>query len=155
EAFSAEGLVASAPGLHPALFADHGTIHARDVAAGVVDLAGTAGGLLLPARPADRWEFVVSLAVLLAYLHHVGMKDPTPKAAEFTLCVSRTRSSRGRWTTSSPGSGTAAARSCGGSSRSPPWRRSASARTSSFASSPHSRSSTASRPYPSRSMPTS
>src|SRR4029077_15148068 len=60
------------------LFADHGIVHARDVAAGVVVLAGTVHGRLVPARPVDRWDFVVGLAVLLAYFHDVGMSDPTP-----------------------------------------------------------------------------
>jgi hypothetical protein len=63
---------------HPALFADHGIVHVRDVAAGVVDLAATVDGILLPRRPADRREFMVSLAVIIAYVHDVGMYDPTP-----------------------------------------------------------------------------
>jgi hypothetical protein len=50
----------------------------RDVAAGVVDLAATVDGVLLPRRPADRREFVVGLAVIIAYVHDVGMYDPTP-----------------------------------------------------------------------------
>src|SRR3954452_1310596 len=63
---------------HPALFADHGIVHVRDVAAGVVSLAETVDGILLPRRPADRCEVVVSLAVIIAYVHDVGMYDPTP-----------------------------------------------------------------------------
>src|SRR3954469_1816848 len=63
---------------HPALFADHGIVHVRDVAAGVVDLAATVDGILLPRRPADRLEFVIGLAVIIAYVHDVGMYDPTP-----------------------------------------------------------------------------
>src|SRR4051794_33895837 len=63
---------------HPALFADHGIVHVRDVAAGVVDLAATVDGILLPRRPADRREFVIGLAVIIAYVHDVGMYDPTP-----------------------------------------------------------------------------
>src|SRR3954471_6605651 len=54
---------------HPALFADHGIVHVRDVAVGVVDLAATVDGILLPRRPADRREFVVGLAVIIAYVH--------------------------------------------------------------------------------------
>src|SRR3954454_17379982 len=61
---------------HPALFADHGIVHVRDVAAGVVDLAATVHGSLLPRRPSDRGEFVVGLAVILAYVHDVGMYEP-------------------------------------------------------------------------------
>lgn len=78
EAISADGSLAATTGLHPALFADHGIVHARDVAAGVVVLAGTVHGRLVPARPVDRWDFVVGLAVLLAYFHDVGMGDPAP-----------------------------------------------------------------------------
>jgi hypothetical protein len=63
---------------HAALFADHGIVHARDVAVGVVDLAATVDGVLLPRRPVDRGEFVVGLAVLIAYVHDAGMYDPTP-----------------------------------------------------------------------------
>src|SRR4051795_6542468 len=63
---------------HAALFADHGIVHVRDVAVGVVDLAATVDGILLPRRPADRREFVVGLAVIIAYVHDVGMYDPTP-----------------------------------------------------------------------------
>src|SRR3954462_15050938 len=63
---------------HPALFADHGIVHVRDVAVGVVDLAATVDGILLPRRPADRREFVVGLAVIIAYVHDAGMYDPTP-----------------------------------------------------------------------------
>src|SRR3954466_3427626 len=63
---------------HPALFADHGIVHVRDVAVGVVDLAAAVDGLLLPRRPADRREFVVGLAVIIAYVHDAGMYDPTP-----------------------------------------------------------------------------
>ena len=63
---------------HPALFSDHGIVHVRDVAAGVVDLAETVDGILLPRRPVERREFVVGLAVIIAYVHDVGMYDPTP-----------------------------------------------------------------------------
>src|ERR1044072_1769053 len=62
---------------HPALFSDHGIVHVRDVAAGVVGLAETVAGILMPWRPPDRYEFVVSLAVIIAYVHDVGMYDPT------------------------------------------------------------------------------
>ena len=63
---------------HPALFADHGIVHVRDIAAGVVELADTAEGMLLPRRPPDRHAFMVGLAVLITYVHDVGMYDPTP-----------------------------------------------------------------------------
>jgi hypothetical protein len=77
EALPGDASFVSAPGTHPALFGDHGVVHARDVAAGVVELAGTVEGVLLPARAADRQAFVVGLAVILGYLHDVGMHDAT------------------------------------------------------------------------------
>src|SRR3954452_19378519 len=77
EAFSVDETVASAPELHPALFSDHGIVHCRDVAAGTLELAGIVDGRLLPARPVERREFVEALAVLIAYIHDVGMNDPT------------------------------------------------------------------------------
>ena len=79
ERLSGDGWVMSGPGLHPALFSDHGIVHARDVAAGVVELAKIANGPLLPSRPPDRQEFVLGLAILLAYIHDAGMHDPTPE----------------------------------------------------------------------------
>jgi len=78
EALSRDASALAEHELHPALFADHGIVHARDVAAGIVSLAATANATLLPARPNDRQEFVVGLAVLLAYIHDAGMKDPSP-----------------------------------------------------------------------------
>ena len=78
EALHHDDALVSAPAEHPALFADDGIVHARDIAAGVVDLATTAEGVVLPLRPADRSDFVVGLAVLLTYVHDVGMHDATP-----------------------------------------------------------------------------
>ena len=38
----------------PFLFADHGVVHVRDIARGVISLAESANGLLLPLRPPER-----------------------------------------------------------------------------------------------------
>ena len=65
------------PGTHPAMFADHGVVHARDVAIGLVRLLNTIDGVLLPGRPADRLAFVQTLGVATAYLHDIGMVDMT------------------------------------------------------------------------------
>jgi hypothetical protein len=65
------------PGTHPAIFADHGIVHVRDVAIGLVRLLDTINGVLLPGRPADRQQFVQGLGVGLAYLHDIGMVDMT------------------------------------------------------------------------------
>jgi hypothetical protein len=77
EAFSRDRTILGAPDTHPALFSDHGVVHARDVAAGTLELADVVDGRLLPARPVDRREFVSALAVLIAYIHDVGMNDPS------------------------------------------------------------------------------
>jgi hypothetical protein len=63
------------PGTHPAMFADHGVVHVRDVAAGLVELARTVDGVLLAARPPDRQAFLETVGVATAYLHDVGMVD--------------------------------------------------------------------------------
>lgn len=65
------------PGRHPAIFADHGVVHVRDVAIGLVRLLDTINGVLLPRRPPPRQHFVQALGVGLAYLHDIGMVDMT------------------------------------------------------------------------------
>jgi hypothetical protein len=65
------------PGTHPAMFADHGVVHARDVSIGLVRLLDTIDGVLLPARPPARLRFVGALGVAAAYLHDIGMVDMT------------------------------------------------------------------------------
>src|SRR5580765_2371117 len=79
EAVSVDGSLTAGSELHPALFADHGVVHVRDVAIGALELAATADGSLLPPRPDDRREFVAGLAVLQAYIHDIGMRDSTPE----------------------------------------------------------------------------
>ena len=115
-----------------------------------------ANGRLLPARPADRQEFVVALAVLLAYIHDVGMNDPTAEGRRIHAVQ------RGA-DPATPGAmddvlarlWEAAARSSRGSAPSAPSRLSASRTTSFCGSSPRSRSLTASRRCPRLSTPTS
>jgi len=68
----------SNPGKHPAIFADHGVVHVRDVAIGLVRLLETINGVLLPYRDADRQRFVEVIGVALACLHDIGMVDMTP-----------------------------------------------------------------------------
>src|SRR3954451_15924236 len=65
------------PGRHPAIFADHGVVHVRDVAIGLTRLLDTVNGVLLPYRPEPRHHFVQALGVGLAYLHDIGMVDMT------------------------------------------------------------------------------
>jgi hypothetical protein len=66
------------PGRHPAMFADHGVVHVRDVADGLVRLVDTVDGVLLASRPPDRRRFVEAYGVAAAYLHDIGMVDMTP-----------------------------------------------------------------------------
>src|SRR5215203_4412988 len=66
------------PGRHPAMFADHGVVHVRDVASGLAQLVDTVDGLLLAARPTSRRRFVAGYGVALAYLHDIGMVDMSP-----------------------------------------------------------------------------
>ena len=75
EALREDPLFLAAPADHPALFADHGTVHVRDIANGVVVLGQLADGLLLPPRSSDRQKFLVAYAVLVTYLHDIGMHD--------------------------------------------------------------------------------
>src|SRR5215212_3780544 len=53
------------PGRHPAIFADHGVVHVRDVATGVVNLVETVDGVLLAARPPTRRTFLATYGVAL------------------------------------------------------------------------------------------
>jgi hypothetical protein len=67
----------ASPGSHPAMFADHGLVHVRDVATGLVHLTEMMNGLFLPARPAERVTFMQTVGVAMAYIHDVGMVDMT------------------------------------------------------------------------------
>jgi hypothetical protein len=77
EAISFDPEFLANPGTHPAIFADHGVVHVRDVAVGLVRLLDTINGVLLPGRDAGRLRFVQSVGVALAYLHDIGMVDMT------------------------------------------------------------------------------
>lgn len=66
------------PGRHPAMFADHGVVHVRDVADALVRLVDTVDGVLLARRPPDRRRFVEAYGVAAAYIHDIGMVDMSP-----------------------------------------------------------------------------
>ena len=51
------------PGRHPAIFADHGVVHVRDVAIGLIRLLDTINGVLLPGRHCRPGAFVHVLGV--------------------------------------------------------------------------------------------
>lgn len=67
----------AAPGSHPAMFADHGVVHVRDVATRLVRLAETLNGLFLPVRTPQQVALMQTLGVAMAYIHDVGMVDMT------------------------------------------------------------------------------
>ena len=69
----------SHPTAHPSMFADHGVVHVRDIAASFIELAATANGSLLPARPPARQTFLIAYGLLITYLHDTGMFDQTPE----------------------------------------------------------------------------
>jgi hypothetical protein len=65
---------------HPALFADHGLTHVRDIARTAVELASRNDGVLISARTADRARRLRQLVLGLTYLHDIGMAAPTVEA---------------------------------------------------------------------------
>jgi hypothetical protein len=62
---------------HPALFSDHGVVHARDIAASFLTVADIANGCLLARRDPERQTFLAAYGILITYLHDVGMHDQT------------------------------------------------------------------------------
>ena len=67
-----------APSRHVALYADHGVVHARDVALMLLQVLDTANGRLIPTRAPDRLGWMKAYGVLLACLHDIGMADCSP-----------------------------------------------------------------------------
>lgn len=63
---------------HPALFADHGVAHARDVARQILQVLDAVHGRLIPSRDAARLQWMKAYGVLVALLHDIGMVDPSP-----------------------------------------------------------------------------
>jgi hypothetical protein len=64
---------------HPAVYADHGTAHAHDVARQLLQVIEVAHGRLIPRRSPARLHWMKSYGVLLALLHDTGMIHPTPE----------------------------------------------------------------------------
>ena len=62
---------------HVALYADHGVVHARDVARQLLQVLDIADGRLFPARTPDRLAWMKAYGVLLACLHDIGMINST------------------------------------------------------------------------------
>ncbi len=60
---------------HSSLFADHGIVHARDVAREVLQVLDCVNGVLFPARDLLRLEFMKGFSVQLAYIHDIGLCD--------------------------------------------------------------------------------
>jgi hypothetical protein len=67
------------PAAHMALFNDHGVVHVRDIAQQILRVLDRANGVLIPQRDGDQLDgFMKSYAVLVAYLHDIGMVDFSP-----------------------------------------------------------------------------
>ncbi|MFK7917626.1 MAG: hypothetical protein AB8G14_06085 [Ilumatobacter sp.] len=79
ERFASDPALLADPSRYPALFSDHGVTHVRDIAANTHSLATLPGGTLVPERPPERAELIRVVAVLLTYLHDIGMVAPTPE----------------------------------------------------------------------------
>lgn len=63
------------PSAHVALFADHGVVHVRDVAQQILQVLEAIHGVLIPARDTERFAWMKSYGVLVAYAHDIGMID--------------------------------------------------------------------------------
>ena len=78
ESFMVDETFFADPGVHPGTFSDHGVVHVRDVARRAARLVGLLDGGLLPSRPVERRHLVEGSAVLMTYLHDIGMVAATP-----------------------------------------------------------------------------
>jgi hypothetical protein len=67
------------PSGHIGLFSDHGVRHARDVALRTLELVTLLHGTTITTRSAQRLEFIQGCAVVLSYLHDVGMSAPVAR----------------------------------------------------------------------------
>jgi len=64
-----------------ALYADHGIVHMRDVAARMLEVLDVVNGVLIARRTDQELErFLKSYGLLLVYLHDIGIKEFTPFA---------------------------------------------------------------------------
>jgi len=64
------------PGAHVGLFSDHGVVHVRDVARQIEQVLEIIHGLLIAARPLERFHsFMKPYGIVLAFLHDIGMAD--------------------------------------------------------------------------------
>jgi len=63
---------------HAALFADHGPVHARDVACQTIEVIEAVHGTLIPARSPDRLAWMKAYGAFTAIAHDIGMVDSSP-----------------------------------------------------------------------------
>ena len=70
------------PGRHPAIFADHGVVHVRDVAIGLTRLLDTINGVLVPRKRPGAAKFVQATwrRACLSPRHRHGRHDPVRTA---------------------------------------------------------------------------
>jgi hypothetical protein len=62
---------------HSSMFADHGVVHARDVARQTLHVLDCVNGVLIPRRDLNRFEFMKGYSIQLAFVHDVGLCDPS------------------------------------------------------------------------------
>ncbi|NNF63970.1 MAG: cyclic nucleotide-binding domain-containing protein [Acidimicrobiia bacterium] len=65
----------AAPADHVALFADHGVIHARDVAHEIQRVLEAVHGVLIPERTTERFGWMKAFGAVVGLIHDVGMVD--------------------------------------------------------------------------------
>lgn len=65
----------AAPADHVALFADHGVIHARDVALEMRRVLDAVHGVLIPRRDPQRFSWMHAFGALAGLIHDIGMVD--------------------------------------------------------------------------------
>ena len=65
----------AAPADHVALFADHGVIHARDVAQEIQRVLDAVHGVLIPHRHPERFSWMHAFGAIVGMIHDIGMVD--------------------------------------------------------------------------------
>jgi hypothetical protein len=64
------------------LMSDHGVVHVSFVVRATIDVLERADGLLVPSRPPHRLEWMRALGAYCAFLHDIGLADPSPGARD-------------------------------------------------------------------------
>lgn len=73
EALLTDDMFFEDPDHHVGMFSDHGIVHVRDVAQRAAQLVPMVHGVLIESSTPQRLRFIQGCAVLMAYLHDIGM----------------------------------------------------------------------------------